>query len=272
MTKQHKEIKVSELAARLAATVTEAEGGATFTITRRGVPIAVIGPIPDKASSVGAPELLVEEPGATYRVGDDEMTRPTTWEHPSALARMIGNPTTRSVMETVLRSPHAPVYQREIARRADVGLRSAQLALDKLEKLGLVEAERDGNRLYYRVRWSEGAEELRSLLLREMGPAEVIARHLATLDEPIRWACVFGSAASGEDKLGSDIDLLVVTEATADQLVEPIASAQRELKREIDVVNYTPDEFARKRTEGNHFIRAVLAGQRYDVIGGLDGI
>jgi predicted nucleotidyltransferase len=140
-------------------------------------------------------------------------------------------------------------------------LRSAQIALDRLEGLGLVESERDGNHRYYSAVRSERFEELRKLLSRELGIGEVIARHLSDTDYPVSWAFVFGSAASGEDRIGSDIDLLVVTEGSGDDLVAPIAEVQRELGREIDLVSYRPDEFERKRVEGNHFIDSVLAVQ-----------
>jgi hypothetical protein len=42
---------------------------------------------------------------------------------------------------------------------------------------------------------------------------------------------------------------------------------QRELGREVDLMRYTPTEFVRKRTEGDHFISSVLAEPRIDVMG-----
>jgi predicted nucleotidyltransferase len=49
------------------------------------------------------------------------------------------------------------------------------------------------------------------------------ARHLGNLDAPVAWAFVFGSAASEAGTVSSDIGLLVVSEASDDALVVPIA-------------------------------------------------
>lgn len=67
--------------------------------------------------------------------------------------------------------------------------------------------------------------------------------------------------------MSSDIDLLVVSDASADELVAPIADAQRELGREIDLVHYRRREFERRRAEGNHFLESVMAQPRIAVIG-----
>jgi predicted nucleotidyltransferase len=176
----------------------------------------------------------------------------------------------RAVLAVFLRNPAGAIHQREVARQAGLGLRSAQIALKKLVDLGLLAAERDGNRLNYRAVRTERFEALRTLIARELGIGEVIARHLAVLSTPVTRAFIFGSMASGEDTVSSDIDLLVVSDASADELVQPIAEAQRELGREIDLVHYRVAEFERRRTEGNHFVAAVLAQPRIDVIGAAD--
>jgi DNA-binding transcriptional MerR regulator len=76
-----------------------------------------------------------------------------------------------------------------------IALRSAQLALERLEELGLITSERDGNRRYYRAVRSERFEALRELLARELGVADIIRRNLSALEDRIDWAFLFGSAA-----------------------------------------------------------------------------
>jgi len=261
-------VTASELAGSLSALLDDVEAGETITITRRGIPIAVLSPVPNKARA-RAEETLVasEEPASYLAVATSRALRPPA----TALSRLIATPSTREVMSVFLMEPAAVLHQREIARRAHVGLRSAQIALARLEELGLLASKRNGNRLYYRALRTERFEGVRALVSRELGFTEVIARHLGELRKPVTWAFVFGSAATGADRLGSDIDLLVVSDASDDALVEPIAEAQRELGREIDLVSYRPAEFERKRIEGNHFLMAVLAQPRIDLIGGGDG-
>ncbi len=257
-------ITITELAARLSSVIDDVEQGATVTITRHGKPVATLSVAGESPAEAGKPLVAKEEPTAyAVAAAPESASQP-----PTALMRLIGTGSSQVVLSVFVREPMSALYQREIARRTGLGLRSAQIALDRLEQLGLVASERDGNRRYYRAVRTDRFEDLRALLSRELGITEVIARHLSKTGLLVTWAFVFGSAASGEDTIDSDIDLLVVSEASDDALVEPIAAAQRELGREIDLVSYRPDEFAKKRSEGNHFIASALARARLDVIGG----
>lgn len=261
-------IAASELAGRLGAVLNAVEGGSQYAITRHGKVIAVLEPAStalETPVSVGSSRWAVEEPGALYGTAPSPAMQPD-----SALSRLFGNATMRAVMALFVREPDAVLYQRQVSRRAGVGLRSAQIALDRLENLGLVASERDGNRRYYRAIRSSRFEDLRRLLSREFGATEVIARYLHPLESSISWAFIFGSAATGEDTLESDIDLLVMGDVSDDDLVSPIAEAQRELGRDIDTVTYRPIEFDRKRAERNHFLHSILTRPRIDVIGGPD--
>ena len=245
-------VAVETLRASLDECLADVAAGATVVVTRNGVPVANLVPADSAAT-------LAREVSAVCQAAP---VQPAT-----ALLRLMGTSATRSVLGVFVTEPDRPIHQREVARRASVGLRSAQLALERLESLGLVQSERDGNRRYYRADRTSRFEELRALLSRELGLAEVIARALTPLLSRIEQAFIFGSAASGEDKVGSDIDLLVVGDTAADELVEPIAQAQRELGREIALVTYSCSEFASRREARNHFLSATLAGPRVQVIG-----
>ena len=244
----------------ISALLAQAEAGTTVVFTREGVPVASLGP------ALGDDAVLARETGPAYSV------TPTVAEPQpaTALMRLIGGAAARSVLGVFLKEPDLAVHQREIARRSGLGLRSAQLALQRLESLGLVVSTRDGNRRYYRANRAPRFEELRALLGRELGIPGVIAGALGPVADRIDRAFIFGSLAAGSDAIGSDIDLLVVGNVTQDELVAPLAAAQRELGREIDVAVYRPADFAEKRDGDNHFIAAVLAGPRIDVIGGPD--
>ena len=259
-------ISATELTDNLSSVLDAVAEGRSFSVTRHGQPIAVLGPV---GTSVGHNESadLARESVASYGSASSNNTLSIT---DTALTRFIGSRAARNVLALFVRDPDAKLHQREVARRAGVGLRSAQLALGHLERAGLVSSARDGNRRYYRAKRTARFEDLRSLLSREFGIAEVIARHLKQLEKRVELAFIFGSVAEGDDTVESDIDLLVVADATDDELVAPIAEAQRELGREIDLVTYRPAEFAERRAAGNHFIAAVLAGPRIDVVGDSD--
>ncbi|HEX9093210.1 MAG TPA: nucleotidyltransferase domain-containing protein [Coriobacteriia bacterium] len=256
-------IPVSE-APGLAALLDEVERGITTVFTRGGLPVAILGP-PHREGMLES-ATVANETRAAYVDARDEQGRPAP-----AMLRLVGGAAARSVLGVFVREPQRVIHQREIARRAGVGLRSAQLALERLESLGLIESERDGNRRNYRASRSGRFDELRGLLAREFGMVEAIARALESIGDRIAWAFIFGSAAAGRDTVDSDVDLLVSGDVSRDELIAPIAEAQRVIGREIDVVLYRPADFEEKRRGGNHFVSAVLAGPRVDVIGGSGG-
>ena len=91
---------------------------------------------------------------------------------------------------------------------------------------------------------------------------------LAPLDDQIRAAFVFGSAARGELRNESDIDLLVVGDAGFDAVANALAPAQERLGRDVKPTVYPLAEFRRKVEDRHHFVTAVLREPRLDVIGG----
>jgi hypothetical protein len=63
--------------------------------------------------------------------------------------RLFASVGVRRVLSLFVLQPERVFYQREVARAADIPLRSAQLALGRLVGLGLIDAERSGNRVHY---------------------------------------------------------------------------------------------------------------------------
>ncbi len=248
-------VTVQALSASLDEHLADVAAGMTIVVTRDGLPIATLAP-------AGQPVPLAREEAVAYQA--------TPAQPATALLRLIGTSAARSVLGVFVMEPARAIHQREVARRAGVGLRSAQLALGRLESLGLIKSERDGNRRNYCADRTSQFEELRGLLAPEFGITGVLIRALAPFASRITHAFIFGSAASGEDRVGSDIDVLVVGNVTGDELVSSIADAQRELGREIDLISYTPQDFSARIAAGNHFLTATLATPRIDLIGGRD--
>jgi uncharacterized protein len=75
--------------------------------------------------------------------------------------------------------------------------------------------------------------------------------------EEVRLVVLFGSYARGRQDLFTDLDLLVVMETEKDFLSRT-AELYRELgpKVDLDLIVYTPEEFARNRDKG--FIRTAM--------------
>ncbi len=86
----------------------------------------------------------------------------------------------------------------------------------------------------------------------------------------MRTAFVYGSVARGDERAGSDLDLMVVGEVKFADLVGALASLHAVLRREINTSLYPPKEFRAKLAAAEPFLKRVLADKKIFLIGGED--
>ena len=75
---------------------------------------------------------------------------------------------------------------------------------------------------------------------------------------------LFGSAARGENDRLSDLDIIVVAERVAPRFLDRIAEAYDLIdpRYALDILIYTPEEYARMRKAENPLIETAEAGGR----------
>ena len=175
----------------------------------------------------------------------------------------------RRVLGLLLLHPEESLHGREIARRTGLASGTLNRELVLLVDAGLLKRERRGNQVLYGAeRACPVYEELASILRKTSGVAEVLAEALAPSKKRIRAAFVYGSLASGRERAGSDVDLLIVGEIGFGEAVRLLHPAQKTIGREIAPKVYGAAEWARKQRAPDAFLREVLAGPRIFVIGG----
>jgi predicted nucleotidyltransferase len=81
-------------------------------------------------------------------------------------------------------------------------------------------------------------------------------------------AFIFGSAARGEFHASSDIDLLVVGEASLGDVGMAVREAEKRLGRDVNPTVYSLDEFQATVRAKQHFLTTVLAEPKIFVLGG----
>lgn len=166
--------------------------------------------------------------------------------------------------------PDRSFYNNELLRLTGTGKGALQRELERLQSAGVVTAKRIGNQTHYQAnRAAPIFDEIRGIVIKTFGLADVLRAALADLAERIELAFIFGSVAKGSDTASSDIDVLVVAEdlAYAD-LFERLAPAEATLGRKVNPTLYTPSEVARRQREDNHFITRVLEQPKIFLIGG----
>ena len=117
------------------------------------------------------------------------------------------------VLSVLFGNPGRSFYANEVIGLARSGTGAVQRELARLETAGLVTATRIGKQKHYQAnRASPVFQELRGLVLKTSGLADVLREALTPTSNRIRAAFVYGSVAKGDDTAGSDIDLMVIAE------------------------------------------------------------
>jgi len=185
------------------------------------------------------------------------------------LADILSSRIRAEVFRLLFAGPSTELHVREIQRRTGFNDRALRQEFAKLLRWDLVEARRDGNRLYYRARKEHPLyPDIRNLTLKTTGLVDVLKAHLQS--DAIETAFVFGSLAQGRERAGSDVDLMVVGSIGLRELTRLLKGAHDVLGREINPHVFTPEEFHRRVTEKEHFVTAVLAEPKMMVKGTLD--
>lgn len=186
------------------------------------------------------------------------------------LAELLSSRGRAEIFRLLFGPARGELHVRELERRTGLSDATVRQELKKLSRLGVVEARRDGNRMYYRANDAHPLyPDIRNLVLKTSGLTDVLREALDGA-ENIELAFVFGSIAINTAKAHSDIDLMVIGTIGLRRLSKRLSGLEAKLGREVNPHVLTPEEFARRAGERDHFITAVLKGPRLFVVGGED--
>jgi predicted nucleotidyltransferase len=189
----------------------------------------------------------------------------------SPLADLLFKEYRRRVLGLLLLHPEQAYHVREIARLTGTVAGTLHKELSKLADAGLLLKMAQGNQVSYQANRNNLIfAELASILRKTSGIADVLAEALAPLAQQIEFAQVFGSVASGKARAGSDIDLLVVGNASFSEIVKALYPAQQQMRREINPKLYLPEEWKLALVERSAFVRELLEKPTIKIIGDMD--
>ena len=187
---------------------------------------------------------------------------------PLDLGNVLFGKTRQRVLGLLLGHPDEAYYVREILRRTHGAPGAVQRELELLAGAAVLQRTVRGRQVYFQAnRASSIFPELRTLVIKTFGVVELIREALMPIVDAIEIAFIFGSAARAELGPASDIDLLVVGAVTFTEVVRVTRPAQQQLGRDVNPTVYTHQEFRQKLAAGHHFLQALLAEPRLDVIG-----
>jgi predicted nucleotidyltransferase len=158
---------------------------------------------------------------------------------------------------------------REIATLTQQPVRAIQRELARLEKVGILQSQREGNRKYFSAnRESPVFPEMRALFVKTAGFGEVIKEKLLEESDSIQIVFLFGSYARGMESVSSDVDLMVIGSITGRDLSRLLKPAKETLGRELNPTIMHVQEFQEKVAKKDPFVLNVLKEPKIFLIGG----
>ena len=173
------------------------------------------------------------------------------------------------VLAVLFGSPDRSFYANELIALARSGTGAVQRELASLLAAGLVTVRDQGNQKHYQANAASPVfTELRGLVLKTVGLADVLRAALAPLEDQVAAAFVYGSVARQQDTAASDVDVLIVSDALGyAEVFGALESAAQTLGRAINPTLYTRAELARRRAQDNAFVTRVLDQPRIWLMG-----
>jgi len=151
-----------------------------------------------------------------------------TRSNQGSLSSALFGKTHQAVLAFLYSRPNEAFYVREVTRAAGAGQGSVQRELAQLLDAGIIARITRGRQVYYQAnRACPIFDELRGLVLKTVGLADVLRFALLPLADTIDIALVYGSQATGEASATSDVDLPVVADVDELTLHKAIGRGKR---------------------------------------------
>ena len=184
----------------------------------------------------------------------------TKLKGPSSLADALFPKGRQRVLAVLFGNPGRSFYANEVIALARSGTGAVQRELAALSQAGLLTVTKQGNQKHYQANASATVfAELRGLVLKTMGLADVLRVALAPLAPQIDLAFVYGSVAKQQDTAHSDIDVMIVSASLGyADVFGALEGAATTLGRKVNPTLYTPAELAKRIRLDNAFVTRVL--------------
>ena len=165
---------------------------------------------------------------------------------------------TKKVLNYFFINPEESLYINEISRKLQLDKRNVVKKIRELEKEGILKSQKRGNLKLYSINQDYPLyDEYRKIIIKTIGFEESL-RGILEDTGGVREAYIYGSYAKNEMRVNSDIDLLIIGDHNIIQLQRRLNKLQKEIDREINIVNMDEDEFKRRVKRNDPIIAGIL--------------
>jgi predicted nucleotidyltransferase len=173
------------------------------------------------------------------------------------------------ILAVLFGTPDRSFYANEVIALAASGTGAVQRELASLSESGLLTVSKQGNQKHYQANANTPVfTELRALVLKTMGLADVLRNALSPLTAQIDFAFVYGSVARQQDTAQSDVDVMIISASLAyGEVFGALEDASVSLGRKVNPTLYTPSEWAKRVAQDSAFVTRVLQQPKIWLIG-----
>lgn len=165
---------------------------------------------------------------------------------------------TEKVLGYFFLNMHARHYVNELARILLVDPGNLLRVLRKLEQEGVLAREQQGNLTYYFINTQYPLlAELKKMYAARYGVEQKLTHQLKNLSG-LQEAYLYGSFVKKTFGPGSDLDVLLVGTHRALDARRALNALEKNLGREISVVDMAPQEFAKRKKNKDEFITTIF--------------
>ena len=173
------------------------------------------------------------------------------------LQQILGSHARAEILKILFTPEHKKVHLREISRKASLSAPVLQRELRQLAELGLISAEKDGNRVNFSANTSHQLYPvLCDLVLKTEGAVSLLEQAFA--GSAAEFVFIFGSVAKGTATAASDIDLFVIGNCGLREITRRIHSVAPQIGQEVNPYAISRDDFIRRLHENDHFLREII--------------
>lgn len=191
----------------------------------------------------------------------------------STLKALFSSGTRIKVLSHFFLHPRESYYLRQLEKLLEIPVGQLGRELINLETIQLLTSSLEGNQKRYVINQEfPFYDELRSIFLKTTSVGDVVRDSLSSL-EGIELAFIYGSFAKAEEHPGSDIDIMVVGDASDREVNRAISAIERKLKRTVNYSLYERREVRDRLKKKDNFILAVFKEPHIVLLGsGNDGL
>jgi predicted nucleotidyltransferase len=178
------------------------------------------------------------------------------------------------VLGILFGNPGRSYFANEIIALAQSGSGAVQRELADLSGAGLLKVTSQGNQKHYQA--NEGAPvfaELRALVLKTFGLADVLREALQPLAPRVAAAFIYGSVARQQDTAQSDIDVMILGDTLGySEVFGALEPASVTLGRPVNPTVYSTAEFSKRMKQDNAFVTRVLQQPKIWLLGSEESL